>query len=439
MNKISIEILMILVLILINGVLAMAEFAVVTARKNRLRQRAIAGDRGALAALDLAQEPSDFLSTVQIGITLVGILAGVFGGATIAEVLAENLSNLSILARYSEGIAVVIVVVFITSLSLVFGELVPKRLALMRPEKLAIVLARPMTVLAKAASPLVRMLGWFTDLLLKVLGMESPDEPSVTEEDLKLLIAQAAQAGVILEAEQDLVAGVFRLGDRRAGTLITPRTEIEWLDLDEPIEINLQKVLQSHHSSFPVARGDIDEVLGVVIAKELLRCCLSGSSIKLENCIVPPVFVPENTPALRVLDIFKTTEPHLVLVIDEYGGLQGLLTIRDILETFVGDIHLRDSSGVPNIYARADGSWLIDGMLPVDEFKEAFQISSMPEYDRGYYATVGGFILYKLGKIPSTGDVFEWGGLRFEVMDMDGLRVDKILVEKTGSATQLNR
>jgi putative hemolysin len=429
--EISIEILMILLLILLNGILAMAEFAVVAARKTRLQQRAKRGDQRAQAALELAKNPADFLSTVQIGITLVGVLAGAFGGATVAEELEEYLNRVSILALYSEGIAVGVVVVSITALSIVFGELVPKRLALNNPERTAAFLAVPMSHLSKAASPLVSLFSNLTGLVLKILKVRRSEEPPVTEEEIRFLIAQASRAGEILQSEEELLARVFRLGDRRAGALITPRTEIEWLDLEDPLDVNLNRISSSTHSCFPVGHGNLDNLLGVVVAKDLLRCHLAGELADLKACLVPPVFIPEKTPALAVLELFKATEPHLVIVIDEYGGVQGLLTIRDILEAIVGDFQVKGRQEVGQIFRREDGSWLVDGMLPVDEFMEAFQVSGMPDHNRGYYETIGGFAMSQLGKIPATGDNFEWGGLRFEIMDMDGLRVDKVLVNKT--------
>ncbi|MCC7129017.1 MAG: hypothetical protein B6D39_10470 [Anaerolineae bacterium UTCFX2] len=435
MASISAEILMILVLILFNGVLAMSEFAIVTARKNRLQERARRGDRGASAALKLAHEPTAFLASVQIGITLVGVLAGAFGGATIAQALAARLAKIQALAPYSQVIAFSLVVIIITFLNLVLGELVPKRLALIRPESLAAALAKPMSLFARLTAPMARLLSATTDLILRIMQAEEPDEPLVTEDDLKVLITQATRAGVILEVERTMVSGVFRLGDRRAGTLITPRTEIEWLDLDEPLELNLEKIAKSQHSCFPVARRSLDDVQGVVLAEDLLRVCLSGAPVSLEAILIPPIFVPENTPALRVLEIFKSTEPDILMVIDEYGGLQGLLTIHDILEAFIGEIASRDASDELSIFQRTDGSWLVDGLLPVDEFMEALHISEMQDYDRGYYETVGGFAMVELGKIPATGDQFEWGEFHFEIIDMDGFRVDKLLVKKTSDAT----
>jgi len=427
--EISIEVLMILVLILVNGVLAMAEFAIVAARKARLQGRAAQGDRRAKIALELANEPADFLSTVQIGITLIGVLAGAFGGATIAQALENSLVKVLFLAPYAKGISVGVVVLLITLLSLIFGELAPKRLALNRSESLAILLAPAMKALSRLASPLVRLLSNTTDLVLRILGVEKTEEAPITEDEIRLMISLATKTGEIRKEEQDMVSGVFRLGDRRVGTLITPRTEIEWLDLEDSLETNLHKINASRHSRFPIARGNLDQLLGVVAAKEVLRSCLEGSIIHLEDVMIPPTFVPENTPALALLDLFKTGKPQLVIVIDEYGGVQGLLTIRDILDAIVGDFPLIGQVGERPIFRRDEQSWLVDGLLPVDEFMDAFQIQDMPDYDRGHYQTIGGFVMNQLGKIPTTGDVFAWGGYEFEIVDMDGLRVDKILIK----------
>ena len=425
---------MIFLLVLFNGLLAMAEFAIVSARKVRLQRRAQQGDRKAQAALHLANEPSDFLSTVQIGITLVGVLAGAFGGATLASALAERLSQWPPLAPYSQGISVGLVVLGITLLSVVFGELVPKRIALIHPESLATSLAIPMQRLSRLVSPVVRFLSWLTNLILRGLGIQAVAEPPVTEDEIRIMITQAAKAGILQQAEEDLMSGVFRLGDRRAGTLITPRLEVEWLDLEDSLEVNLHKISASQHSSFPVASGSLDDIHGVVVAKDLLRCMISDEKLDLKKYLLPPVFVPENMPALAVLDVFKSQQPNFVMVIDEFGGLQGLLTIRDILESIVGDFPAADQAGGQQIFRRPDGSWLVDGMLPVDEFVEDLHLTELPDYDRGYFETVGGFVMNQLGRIPATGDVFEWGGLSFEIVDMDGLRVDKILVKKTNAA-----
>lgn len=422
------EAIFILVLILANGVLAMAEIAVISARKARLQQRADEGDEQASAALKLANDPADFLSTVQVGITLVGVLAGAFGGATIAGQISGWVAGFPLLAPYSSAIGVAVVVILITYFSLVLGELVPKRLALNDPERVAMLVAAPMRFLSRLASPLVRFLSKSSTLVLRLLGAKPSDEPPVTEEEIKVMIAQGTQAGVFAEAEQDMVQAIFRLGDRRVGTLMTPRTELVWLDLDDPMEENQRKILGSIHSRFPVARGSLDHVVGVVQAKDLLASCMAGIEFTLKDVLCQPLFVPESMPALKVLELFRESRVHTALVIDEYGGFQGLVTLFDILESIVGEIPDAGDLSELEVIQREDGTWLVDGMLPIDELKEIFHLSTMPGEERGYYQTVGGFVMTSLGRIPVASDHFVWSGLRFEVVDMDGLRVDKVLI-----------
>lgn len=428
MSAIVLEAAIILALILLNGFLSMAEMAVVSARKTRLMEKAEAGDKKAQAALHLAQNPADFLSTVQIGITLIGILAGAFGGATFVEFLAARIRLYPPLAPYSRVISLSLVVLVITYLSLIVGELAPKRLALNQPERIAEVIASPMQRLLRLAAPLVKFLSASSHLLLKLFRMKDPVQAPVTQEEIKLLIAQGAQAGVFEYAEQDMVSGVFRLGDRRLGMLMTPRTEIEWLDLEDPLALNLEIVRRSVHSKFPAARNSLDHIEGVVLAKDLLARCLADSLSELP--VLPlemSAFVPENTPALRALDIFRKTGSPMVLVIDEFGGLQGLVTVNDLLEAIVGDMPSEGQLEEPGLVQREDGSWLVDGLLPVDDFMEAFNLTELPGQEKGYYQTLGGFIMSYLGRIPGAGDHFDWQGLQFEVVDMDGLRVDKVL------------
>lgn len=422
------EAIFILVLILANGVLAMAEIAVISARKARLQQRADEGDEQASAALKLANDPADFLSTVQVGITLVGVLAGAFGGATIAGQISGWVAGFPLLAPYSSAIGVAVVVILITYFSLVLGELVPKRLALNDPERVAMLVAAPMRFLSRLASPLVRFLSKSSTLVLRLLGAKPSDEPPVTEEEIKVMIAQGTQAGVFAEAEQDMVQAIFRLGDRRVGTLMTPRTELVWLDLDDPMEENQRKILGSIHSRFPVAQGSLDHVVGVVQAKDLLASCMAGIEFTLKDVLCQPLFVPESMPALKVLELFRESRVHTALVIDEYGGFQGLVTLFDILESIVGEIPDAGDLSELEVIQREDGTWLVDGMLPIDELKEIFHLSTMPGEERGYYQTVGGFVMTSLGRIPVASDHFVWSGLRFEVVDMDGLRVDKVLI-----------
>lgn len=422
------ELAVIATLIFLNGLFSLAEMAVVSARKARLQQRAEEGDAGARAALQLASDPTRFLSAVQIGITLIGVLAGVFGGASVAEQIALALQQFPALKPYGEAIGVTAVVVVITYFTLVFGELVPKRLALNDAERAAATLSRPMRIVTRIAAPLVFFLGISTDLVMRLLRTRPPDDPPVTEEEIKILIEQGAQAGVFEAAEQEMVASVFRLGDRRVGALMTPRTEIVWLDLNDSPEVNLKKLSQSIFSRFPVIQNTLDNVLGVVQSKDLLAAVIEGRSLDLPKHLVQPLFIPANMPALKVLEKLKESPIPMALVIDEFGGLQGLVTVNDLFQSIVGEILVAGRSAEPEIVRREDGSWLLDGMLPVDEFKEIFRLAVLPEEARANYQTLGGFVMTCLGRIPRVSDHFEWSNWRFEVVDMDGFRVDKILV-----------
>jgi putative hemolysin len=439
MGDVALEIVVILVLILFNGVLAMAEIALVSSRKVRLQQRANKGDENARTALKLAQNPSNFLSTVQVGITLVGILAGAFGGATVAQPLAELISVNATLRPYSQSIALGIVVFTITYLSLIFGELVPKRLALSNPEKFAAGMAKPMITFSRLVLPLVRLLDISTELILKVLGIKPSQEPSVTEDEIKLLIKQGAHSGVFEETEIDMVNAIFRLGDRRIGTLITPRPEVDWVDLDNTLEENLEKVIQSGHSRLPVGKGSLDDIHGILVAKDLLACELEDPSFDIKTCTIPAVFVPQNMRAMKVLEVLREDpQPAMVLVIDEFGGLQGLVTANDLLEAIVGELPESGAKFEPDIVQRRDGSWLVDGMLAVDEFMEYFHLGELPEMQRGLFQTLGGLVMSTLGRVPKSGDAFDWKGLHIEVADMDGLRVDKVMVSAQVAESSVN-
>jgi putative hemolysin len=440
MPSVLFEALVILLLIILNGIFAMSEIAVVSARKTRLEQWANEGDGKARAALELANAPNQFLATIQIGITLVGILAGAFGGATIAREIAIGLEGVPLVAPYSRPISLAIVVLIITVLSLIVGELVPKRLALNSPERIASTMATPMRALARLASPVVYVLGLSTDAILRVLGMRPMVEPPVTEEEIRALIAQGTQAGMFEEAEQEMVERVFRLGDRRVSAVMTPRTEIVWVDSEASLEEIQQTIIQSIHSRFLVAQGSLDDVLGVVHAKELLLHFLRGEPLDLAATLQQPLYVPESMRALEVLELFKQSAIHIALVIDEYGGVQGLVTPSDILEAIVGDLPEPGEQVDPLAVQRDDGSWLLDGMLSIDDFKELFHINRLPDEDQGVYQTLAGFVIMQLGRIPAVSDHFEWGGLRLEVVDMDGNRVDRILaqpIHDTASDTQV--
>lgn len=428
MQNIAVEMIVLLGLILVNGVLAMAEMAVVSARKARLQQRAEQGDEKARDALTLAQNPDDFLSAVQVGITLVGVLAGAFGGATLAETIALQLAKLPYLAPYSEAISVGLVVMGITYFSLILGELAPKRLALQNPERIAANLARPMLVLSKITSPVVRFLSASASLVLRVIGQKPDQEPPITQEEIKLLIQQGTQAGVFEEVEQDMVQAVLRLGDRRVDSMMTPRTEVTWLDLNDPDEVNREKILSSNYSRFPAVIGSLDYVAGIVQARDLLAESLKGTPMDLRGSMTQPLFVPDSMQALTVLELFRSERAHMALVIDEFGGFQGIVTTFDLLEAIVGALPEPGGVETDEVIARPDGSFLIGGMMDIDDFTERFDISILPGEEQGYFQTLGGFIMTHLGRIPNPADRFEWGDWIFEVMDMDGRRIDKVLL-----------
>jgi putative hemolysin len=378
--------------------------------------------------LELAQDPGAFLSTVQIGITLVGILAGAFGGARLAAPLADALRPLPGVGLYCETLSLGLVVGGIAYLSLILGKLVPKQLALTNPERVAAVLAGPMRLVSRLASPAVRLLSLSTAAVLRLFRVRPVPEPPVTEGEVRHLMEQGTQAGVFEAAEHEMVRGVFRLGDRRIGALMTPRTAIVWLDLDDPPEEQRRRVTESVHSWLPVGRGELDDLVGVARAKDLLAPLLTGQPEALEAFIRPPVVVPESLPALGLLERFRQAGLHLALVVDEYGGIQGLVTPIDLLEALVGDLPDADSPAEPAAVRREDGSWLVDGMLPADELKELLPIGGLPGEGTGAYQTVSGLLMHQLGRVPATGNQFAWGGFRFEVVDMDGHRVDKVLV-----------
>jgi putative hemolysin len=428
MSSIATEIILILILIVANGIFSGSEIAVISARKVRLEQLANRGNRKARIALKLANAPNDFLSTVQIGITLIGTLNGAVAGATIAERLALVFQGNPVLKPYSEGIGVGIVVSVVTYLSLVIGELVPKRIALNNPEQIACSIAKPMRFLSRLTAPLVHVLGMSTDLLLNLLEIKASEEPSVTEEEIKVLIRQGAESGMFEESEQEMVERVFRLGDRSVKSLMTPRTEIVWLDLESPVSLTLQKVNDSNYSWFPVARGTIDECVAIVRGSRLLATQLFNKNTELESLMQSPLYVAESTRALNVLEQFKQTGIHMALVTDEYGGIEGLVTLTDLMEAIVGDLPSAETQDEPMAVQREDGSWLLDGLLAINEFRDIFRNESLPEMQTHDYHTLGGFVMHSLKHIPHAGEHFEWDGLRFEVMDMDGKRVDKVLV-----------
>lgn len=416
------EIWIIALLILVNGLLAMSEAALVASRKARLEQKVNEGDRASRIALDLLKNPNIFLSTVQIGITLISVLAGAFGGATLAELLAGELAKIPLLEPYAESLALGIVVVVITIMTIWLGELVPKRLGLHSPERIARVVAGPMLFISRVFSPLVKLMSGATDLVLRLLGVKTSEEPPITEEELQVLLDQGTRAGVFEESEQDMVEGVFRLGDQRVYSLMTPSTEIVWLDVADSVQEIRRKLSESPYSRFPVCDGGLEAVLGIVRSRDLLLTSLAGEKINLKHNLHPAIYIPETAQASQALEMFKGGKAELILVVDEFGAVQGLVTLNDILSEIVEGIGTEE----PQATQRQDGSWLLDGMLSVDDFKEIFNLRNLP--DEESYETLGGFVMYSLGRIPQSADTFEWNNLRFEVMDMDDRRVDKVLV-----------
>ncbi len=425
-----VEALIIFLLIILNGLFAMTEIALVSVRKSRLEQKAEDGDKDARTALELLESPNRFLSTVQVGISLVGVFAGAMGGASFAEKLAVLIDKIPALQPYSYAISLVTVVLIITYFSLVIGELIPKRLALQSSEKIALASARPMKLLARMVSPVVNLLANSTELGLKIMRVKDSGEAPVSDEEIMMLLEQARETGAVQDMEQDMVESVFRLGDRRADAIMTPRVDLIWLDIQESLDENIRMVLSSSHSLFPVGDGSLDEIIGVVRAKELVGRKLNGEDVQLRNIVIPPLFVPESMPALKVLELLKTPGNRAALVIDEYGGVQGMVTLSDVLQAIIGDVPIPGETYEPQVVEREDGSYLFDGQLQIDELKDILDLDELPEEEHAGFSTLGGFMMNQLGEIPTPGRHFEWDGLRFEVMDMDGRRVDKVLVQR---------
>ncbi len=425
-----IEIFIIIILIFLNGIFAMSEFAIVSAKKVRLQQRAEKGDARAAAALNLAEEPTSFLSTIQIGITLVGIFAGAYGGVTVAKGLATYFTTIPSLAPYAEMLSVTLVVLVITYLTLVFGELVPKRIALNNAENLAATIAKPMYFLSLIAGPFVFVLSRSTEIVLRIMGVRETAEPPVTEEEIKILLEEGTEAGIFEKAELSMVEGIFELGDRRLESLMTPRPDIIALDLDDPDEENLRKMILSGRSNFPAFQGDLDTIVGMVSVKNVLAGMVGGGSPGIKGAVTKPLFVPDTISVLKLLESFKETGLHSAMVTDEYGSVQGIVTLHDILEAIVGDVRTFGEPEEAPVVTREDGSWLIDGSTPVEDLKDILLVDVFPGEEEGEYRTIAGLVMYVLNRIPATGDYVETGGLRYEVVDMDGKRVDKVLVRR---------
>lgn len=428
------EVFIIAVLIVLNGLLAMSETAMVSSRRARLQQRANAGSSGAAAALRLLSAPNRFLAAVQIGISLIGVLAGAYGGATLAGYLETWLEDVPVLEAYSSAIALAIVVLLITYFTLVIGELVPKRLALRAPESIASLTARPIGTIATVTRPVVYLLSASTDLVLKLLRVKSDSGPQITVEEINLLIREGAELGLFQRVEQEMAQSVFELGELRAGDIMTPRPKIVWLDLTDGDAENFSKIAASPHSRFPVADGGLDNLLGILKVKRLWAQTVAGAPVSLRDQLSRPAFVPEFATVLRVMEALRASGEQVALVVDEFGGIQGLITLTDVLETITGELHAPGVGPEPAALQRDDASWLIDGTLPIYELRELLDIDDLPGEARGRFQTLGGFVMTRLERVPRTGDQFEYGVFRFEVVDMDGNRVDKVLVERVASS-----
>lgn len=414
-------------LLLLNGFFSMAELAIVSSRKARLRQYEDRFPKGTPLALRLSEDPTAFLSIVQTGMTLNSVLAGAFGGATFAGPLASFLERFDLLRPYSEHLAFILTVVGVSYLNIVVGELLPKRIGLAHAEGIAVRVAPMMDFFARMTAPVVWLLSGSTEILFRMLGMRSKNGSGVTEEEVKDMIAEGTESGVFAPAEKNMLEGVLRLSDRTARTIMTPRIDMAWIDINDPVEENARYMRESGYSRFPVARGDMEEVLGVIHAKDLLNAALEGRALDIQALMRPPFIVPDTTPVLRLIDLFKQSGQHLAIVIDEYGSVEGLVTVTDIIEAVTGEMPEPGQKNEDDPVRREDVSWLVDGMTPIDEVEAFLGFKNMRDGDE--YHTLAGFVIDKLGRIPAAADYVMWGGARFEVVDMDGRRVDKVLIQ----------
>lgn len=434
------DILIILGLILVNGIFAMSEIAIVTSKRIRLQKLSENGSRGAKAALDLSDSPSRFLSTIQVGITLIGIFNGAFGEASLVDQLTPQVASIPLFAAYAHEIALGVVVVGITFGSLILGELVPKRVAMQYPEVVASLIAAPMLFLSKLMGPFVKILTVTTEFILRILGMHHKKDDSVTEEEIAGMIREGTDAGLFEKTEHDIVSRALRLDDQRVAALMTPRLDVHFIDLEDSIETNLAKIADSSYNRFPVCKGDISHIIGIVHAGSLFEQAIRGNAITtvdIEAATRPPLFVPETISAMQLLETLKKNRAELALVIDEYGEIEGIVTLSDVLGALVGDVSVIDEHHEDDGIRRDDGSWLLDGGMSFDRFRELLDTDvRFPEEASGTYHTLAGFVMTFLGHIPQMSDFFEWEGYRIEVVDMDRNRIDRLLVVQLDQATQ---
>lgn len=420
------QIFIIFILILINGLFSMAEIAIVSSRKSRLEELMRKGNNNAKLVLKLSETPNRFLSTIQVGITLIAILIGVFGGGDFSHHLTIIFTDLGIPADYADNVSIIFIVVTTTFFSIVLGELVPKRIALTNPESIALLVSRPMIGLSKAISPFVWLLSISTDFIVKLFKIKPRSGSHATENEIKALLEEGTEVGTIQEIEQDIVERVFHLGDQRIGALMTNRSDIIWLDIEDPVEVSLEKITGSTHSIYPVSEKELDHLLGIIYSKDLLLAVVKNPAINLRDHIKPVNILPGDQDVFRVLEKFKETLIHYGVVVDEFGSVEGVITLNDIMDGLVGDITDMEE---PEVIKRSENSWFIDGKLAFFEFLHEFEIES-DEFTDANFHTISGFVIHQLQAIPATGANFSWNGYHFEIVDMDGNRIDKILVTK---------
>ncbi|MGH8853910.1 MAG: hemolysin family protein [Telluria sp.] len=429
------DILIISFLILMNGVFAMSELALVSAKRMRLERRAEDGSSGAHAALKLADDPSHFLSTVQVGITLIGIFNGAFGEASLAGQLTPHFETVPVFGPYARETALGVVVIGITVASIIFGELVPKRIAMAYPESVATLIAQPLRLLSVLMSPFVKFLSLSTNAIVRVLGIHAAaKEDAPTEEDITGMIREGADTGVFEKTEYDIVSRALRLDDQHLKSLMTPRVDLVIIDLAEDRRINLETIAANPYSRYPVCRGDRSHILGYVMARDLFgQAVRTGSvdTIDIDSAVQELLYVPETVSAMALLEMFKKNRAELALIVDEYGDIQGMVTLSDVMSALVGDVTVSGEEHDPDAVQRSDGSWLLDGGVSLDRFRDLLETRlEFPGEEEGAYHTLAGFLLYQLGYIPKPAEIVEWTGFRFEVMDMDGNRIDRILVSR---------
>ncbi len=419
-------ILIIFLLIVLNGVFAMSEMALVSARKVRLQKRIDEGDKGSIAAAKLAEDPADFMSTMQIGISTITILSGILGEAALSEPVAKYLFELGMREAVAHTLSIVFVVAIITYVNIVVGELAPKRLGQIAPENIARIVSRPVLWLTAVMLPIVRFLSGSTYLVLRVIGIRNTQGPKMTSDEIHAILVEGSQSGLIDEQEHQMVRNVFRLDDRKIASLMVPRLDVTWLSVNDNLEKNLEIIERSEFSRFPVCRDSINDVMGVVMAKNVLTQAFNKETLNLEAIMQPPLYVPESLNGMELLNLLRSSQTEMALVVDEYGDIQGIVTVQDLLEAITGEFQTDDDEDSYAIQ-REDGSWLLDGLIPSHDIKDRLKIKNLPEEERGLYNTLSGLMMMQLGRIPKTADKIEWSGWVLEIVDMDGKRIDKVL------------